>query len=404
METTTDRQAVLVVTAAGSSQRMGGGAKKEFLRLPSGLSVLAGAIEPFVRSLTLCACVVTYKSGDHGALEQAREAIRTSRLLRETFDGGGVPLILTEGGKDRQESVYNGLEALQAANIPNLASDTIVLVHDGARPFVTEPLIQKTFALACARGAAVPALEPSDTHKEIDENGKITRHLDRSRLAAVQTPQAFLFFPLLEAHRKARAGGKTYTDDTEIWNDYAAPVYTVRGEAANKKITYPADMPQEPQMIHTGLGYDIHRLIAGRPLLLGGVHIPFDRGEDGHSDGDVLLHAVTDALLGAAGLGDIGSYFPPSDMRWKDADSALLLRTAWQTVTEAGWRLGNIDCVVVLEAPKLLPYREHIRQSIADILGAERQLIFVKAKTREKLGEVGSGAAAEAYASCLLYK
>ena len=168
METTTDRQAVLVVTAAGSSQRMGGGAKKEFLRLPSGLSVLAGAIEPFVRSLTLCACVVTYKSGDHGALEQAHEAIRTSRLLRETFDGGGVPLILTEGGKDRQESVYNGLEALQAANIANLASDTIVLVHDGARPFVTEPLIEKRLRLRARAAQLFPRLSlPTRTKKSM---------------------------------------------------------------------------------------------------------------------------------------------------------------------------------------------------------------------------------------------
>lgn len=157
-------------------------------------------------------------------------------------------------------------------------------------------------------------------------------------------------------------------------------------------------------MIRTGIGYDLHRLVYGRPLMLGGVHIPFDKGEDGHSDGDVLLHAITDALLGAAGLGDIGELFPPSDIQWKGADSAKLLSSAWEIVTKEGWRLGNLDCVLALQEPRFLPWRELVRSSIARILCVANSQVFVKAKTGEGLGSVGTGAAVEAWATCLLEK
>ncbi len=155
-------------------------------------------------------------------------------------------------------------------------------------------------------------------------------------------------------------------------------------------------------MMRTGLGYDIHRLVTGRKLMLGGVAIPFDRGEDGHSDGDVLLHAVTDALLGAAGLGDIGEFFPPSDPRWKDADSAALLETAWDTVRQEGWTLENLDCVIVLERPKFLPFRAAVRERIASILNVPVSSVFVKAKTAEGTGDTGKGDAVQALAVCLL--
>ena len=155
-------------------------------------------------------------------------------------------------------------------------------------------------------------------------------------------------------------------------------------------------------MIRVGLGYDIHRLIEGRPLILGGIVLPFEKGEDGHSDGDVLFHAVTDAVLGASGLGDIGSYFPPEDAKWKDADSADLLRAVWKDVKAAGWELVNLDCVIKLERPKFLPHRRDVIQSIAGILGVEENQVFVKAKTGEKLPPVGTSEAVEAQVVCLL--
>ena len=157
-------------------------------------------------------------------------------------------------------------------------------------------------------------------------------------------------------------------------------------------------------MIRVGLGYDLHRLVENRKLILGGVVIPFEKGEDGHSDGDVLLHAVTDALLGASGLGDIGSYFPPEDPKWKNADSAKLLQAVWKDVLDEGWKLENLDCVVKLEKPKFLPKRQEVISSIAKILGVENERVFVKAKTGEKLPPVGTGDAIEAYVVCLLNK
>ncbi len=155
--------------------------------------------------------------------------------------------------------------------------------------------------------------------------------------------------------------------------------------------------------IRTGLGYDLHALTPGRNLVLGGIVIPFEKGEAGHSDGDVLLHAITDALLGAAGLGDIGQLFPPSDDTWKDADSRQLLKYAWNLVTEAGWKLGNLDCVIALEKPKFLPWRDQVCQSIADCLGVKKSQVFVKAKTGEKMGEIGMSQAVAVWATCLLY-
>ena len=157
-------------------------------------------------------------------------------------------------------------------------------------------------------------------------------------------------------------------------------------------------------MIRVGLGYDIHRLIEGRRLLLGGIELPFAKGEDGHSDGDVLFHAITDAVLGAVGLGDIGSFFPPEDMKWKDADSAQLLKTIMEKVRAAGWQIENLDCVVKLEKPKFIPYRQQVIESIARTLQIQPDQVFVKAKTGEKLPPVGTGDAVEATAVCLLSK
>lgn len=155
-------------------------------------------------------------------------------------------------------------------------------------------------------------------------------------------------------------------------------------------------------MIRTGLGYDLHRLTAGRPLVLGGVVIPFEKGEDGHSDGDVLLHAITDALLGAAGIGDIGEFFPPSDSRWKGADSRMLLAEAWSRVKAEGWQIENIDCIIALQQPKFLPWRQAVRESIAAVLDIDASAVFAKAKTGEGLGPVGTGEAVEVWASCLI--
>lgn len=397
----------LIIVAAGSSTRMGG-LKKEYLPLEKG-TVLSSAVKKFLESIPIKTIIIAIpKNGEEDAKKALFSDPEISALLKNTG------LIFIEGGKTRQESVLNALNVLHqntqnsiketGRNKTELNEKNLVLIHDGARPFVTKKIINDTLAAAACFGGAVPALQPVDTQKETDESGFIIRHLQRKNLAAVQTPQGFIFEPLFEAHKKASSDGCPYTDDTEIWGKYCGKVKIVEGDSVNKKITYPSDlqMIKENKMIRTGLGYDLHKLVEGRKLMLGGIEIPFEKGELGHSDGDVLLHAITDALLGACGMGDIGSFFPPEEPEWKDADSAKLLKTVWEKITGAGWQLENLDCVIAIEKPKFLPYREKVIASIAKILGVKNEQIFVKAKTGEKLGKIGRGEAVEAFATCLL--
>jgi 2-C-methyl-D-erythritol 4-phosphate cytidylyltransferase/2-C-methyl-D-erythritol 2,4-cyclodiphosphate synthase len=228
-------------------------------------------------------------------------------------------------------------------------------------------------------------------------------------LATAQTPQGFRLGPLLEAHRRADAEGVDATDDAELWARYAGPVAWTEGERDNRKITFREDLAfrpgrpagDGPPFFRVGEGWDIHRLVPGRRLLLGGVEVPSDRGEEGWSDGDVLLHAVIDALLGSAALGDIGLLFPPGALEWKDADSRDLTRRARDLVRHTGWRPVNLDCTVILERPKLAPYRDAIRTSLAELLDMETEAVSFKAKTMEGLGPVGEGRAVEARAVLL---
>lgn len=390
--------------AAGSSSRMGELGKKEYLPLNGG-SVLSETALVFLQTKLFSTVLVVHpKKG----LAAAKKAFYKNPLVAELSKDLNV--IFTPGGDTRQESVFNALKALDKKSpVSQKSSQTkkpprLVLIHDGARPFISQSLVKKTLAAALKYGAAVPALQPVETQKEMDSSSKIARHLKRSSLAAVQTPQGFLFPEILECHKKAKKEGKTdFTDDTEIWDNYSdKKTRVIPGEPGNIKITYPKDFAAPAFRI--GLGTDLHRLVEGRKLILGGVVLPYDKGEDGHSDGDALLHAITDALLGAAALGDIGSYFPPEDDKWKDADSAKLLQAAWKDVRAAGWELQNLDCVVKLQEPKFLPHRQKVRQSIARVLGVDVSQVFVKAKTGERVGPVGLCQAVETEAVCLLTK
>ena len=400
----TKNKVAVIVTAAGSSTRMGGD-KKEFLPTAHTKgTVLSAATEPFFSACPVEALVITLApgSGTEG-IEKTKKALFASPILQDIFAQDSSPkLFFTEGGATRQESVFKGLLLLQEKYPVD-----VVLIHDGARPFITANVISKVYKKVLEQGAAACGVPPVDTQKEVDKEGKILRHLNRSSLTSIQTPQGFLFKPLLEAHIQASTDGIIYTDDTAIWNTYVGSVFVTEGCSENKKITYPEDiylLKGKTMNIRTGLGYDLHRLTEDRNLMLGGVHIPYHKGELGHSDADVLLHAITDALLGAAAISDIGEMFPPSDARWKDCDSKQFLLAAWEKVKNAGWQLGNIDCVIAIEAPKILPFRNAIRESIANILGVSIEQIFVKAKTAEKLGAIGSGDAVEVWATCLLQR
>lgn len=456
--TTTTTNNAVVIVAAGSSNRMGELGKKEWLPLNGG-SVLSEAALVFLKTKLFSTIIIVHPKND---LAAAKKALYKNPLVQELSQG--VNVIFTPGGDTRQQSVFNALKALakaakngsqahcgatiidapQKERVKALSAacldrsykpPRLVLIHDGARPFITQSLVKKTVSATLKYGAAVPALQPVETQKEMDSSSKIARHLKRSSLAAVQTPQGFLFPEILECHKKAaKEKDAAFTDDTEIWDKYSAKkTRVIPGDPGNIKITYPKDVtagldcvqdknaggrnlgqdqnsrqakkaaPAAPAF-RIGLGTDLHRLVSGRSLILGGVVLPYDKGEDGHSDGDALFHAITDALLGAAALGDIGSYFPPEDDKWKDADSAKLLKAAWKDVRAAGWELQNLDCVVKLQEPKFLPHRQKVRQSIARVLGVDISQVFVKAKTGERVGPVGLCQAVETEAVCLLAK
>jgi 2-C-methyl-D-erythritol 4-phosphate cytidylyltransferase / 2-C-methyl-D-erythritol 2,4-cyclodiphosphate synthase len=405
---------VVIVTAAGRSERFGGG-KKELERLGS-RSVIDRAVAPFATLRDLGLLVVTAPSG---GIESIRAA-----LSPETRSALGERLVIVEGGASRRDSVRAGLEAIanaygiraaegrafRASSIPTELENAVVLVHDGARPWASPELAASVARAAAEKGAAIPVLPLSDTPKSVSPDGKVTGHPTRSSLAAAQTPQAFRFVPLLEAHRKAAAEGFDCTDDAELWARYAGPVFWVKGETENRKITFRADLglddaeAKSATALRVGQGWDLHRLVPGRRLMLGGVEIPSELGEEAHSDGDVLLHAVIDALLGAAALGDIGSHFPPEDESWRDADSRRLARTAAELVRGAGYEIVNIDCTVVLERPRLGPHRDAMRASMAEALGVDSSAISVKAKTSEGVDAAGEGRAIEAQAIVLLNK
>ncbi len=403
--TSKSKKLCILITAAGSSTRMGSGIKKEYMTMESG-TVLSTVIKRFLQftdSKLICVTVPPQGTPD------AEKAVFTDPELQILLQNNPeIKILFTEGGSSRQSSVHNGLKKLSEL-IPDI-ENYLAAIHDGARPFISRELIERTVEKAEESGATFPGLEPTETQKQINESGIVTAHLLRKNLISVQTPQVFFLKEILEAHNKASKDSCEYTDDTEIWNKYCGPVSSVKGDSQNIKITYPEDLqkiscssnsnPKENKMIHTGLGYDMHRLISGRKLVLGGIEIPFEKGEDGHSDGDVLLHAITDALLGASGLGDIGSFFPPEEAEWKDADSKKLLKTVWDKITAKGWKLENLDCVVKLEKPKFLPYRQQIIESISKVLDVPADSVFVKAKTYEKTGNWENQI--EAFATCLL--
>lgn len=393
----------LLLTAAGSSSRFAEG-KKEFRDL-GGKTVLRRSLDPFLALPGLEEIVVTHPKGREN---ETRESLGVDDLTPS-----GTPLFPTigfvEGGETRQESVRKGLEHLGSRGD---GKDAIVLVHDGARPWASPELVSSVLHGALSEGACVPLVDLADTPKIIGQDSVILDHPSRSKVKAAQTPQGFRLQELLKAHRTASEEGWACTDDSSLWHRYVGPVHFVPGAQSNRKITYREDlMPLEPERAASaaverriGEGWDIHPLTEGRALLLGGLKIDFPKGEAGHSDGDVLWHCVMDALLGAAGLGDIGFHFPPSEAEWKDADSSGLARHAAALVRGKGWEIENIDATVVIERPRLSSYKEAIRENMARVLGVDPGRISIKAKTYEGFGEVGQGRAVQARAVALLIR
>ncbi len=291
--------------------------------------------------------------------------------------------------------------------------DDLILIHDAARPLVTSAVIDRCIAGALEFGNAAAALPVTDTLKAAGEDLTVLRTVDRDGLWAMQTPQAFRLSTLYEAHSAARTMGWTGTDEAALVEHINEPVHLVLGDPSNLKVTRPEDLPLAEAIWQSrhpvplmppriGFGYDIHPLIEGRPLFLGGIEIPSPRGLDGHSDADVLLHALCDALLGAAGLPDIGHLFPNTDAAYKGISSLELLREVVRRLHEANYAVGNADMTLIAEAPKIAPYVGQMRSVIADALRVQPSQVGIKATTNEKLGALGRGEGIAAHAVALL--
>jgi 2-C-methyl-D-erythritol 4-phosphate cytidylyltransferase/2-C-methyl-D-erythritol 2,4-cyclodiphosphate synthase len=365
-----------IVVAAGRGLRAGGEIPKQYRRI--------GEV-PVIRP-----SLVLYSSHEEIAAVQPVIHPDDEILFGDAAHGLAV-LPWVAGGATRQASVRAGLESLAS-----LRPD-IVLVHDAARPFASAALVTRAIRAAADKGAAVPALPVVDTVKKIEPDGTIVETLDRSRLVTVQTPQAFSYSLLIDAHRRAaQAGREEFTDDAALaeWAGIAVSVF--EGEQANMKLTTPDDFARAEAArgaaladIRTGSGYDVHAFGAGDHVMLGGVRIPHTCGVVGHSDADVALHALTDAILGALADGDIGHHFPPSDPQWRGASSDRFLAFACERVRVRNGLIANLDVTIVCEAPRVGPHRDAIRARIAAIAGVAPERVGVKATTSETLGFTG---------------
>ena len=370
-----------VLVAAGSGSRFGAGPPKQFAPL-AGRPVIRHAAEALAPHVGLLQPV-----GDPGPVAEALAGL------------DHLPAV--PGGRTRQASVRAGLEALAPFD-PDL-----VLVHDAARPFVPEGTVAALVEALHAYPGALPAVPVADTLKRA-AGGVVEATVPRDGLYRAQTPQGFRFPVLLDLHR--RAADDSATDDTALLDAAGLPVALVPGSESNVKLTYPEDLVRLERILapvsvpRTGTGFDVHAFQAGRPLVLCGLIVPHEKGLAGHSDADVGIHALCDAIYGALAEGDIGRHFPPSESAWKDADSARFLRHAAERVRARGGRLANADVTLICERPKITPFAAAMQARLADLLGVEPGRVSVKATTTERLGFAGrgEGIAAQAVATVLL--
>ena len=375
-----------IIAAGGRGERFGAGQPKQLLSI-GGQTILERSVNAFLTHDAVNDLVVALPK----ELADAPPAylINTSKPLR-----------VVAGGARRQDSVAAAFRAV---------SDRcdVVVIHDAARPFASVDLIARTIAAAAESGAALAAVEARDTVKQVRDH-IVSATLDRRTIFLAQTPQAFR----RDVLRDALAITSDATDEAALAEQAGHPVRIVDGEASNIKITTRDDLAiaeainrsgaKPGRTGRAGLGYDLHRLVEGRPLILGGVTIPFERGLAGHSDADAVCHAITDAILGAAGAGDIGRHFPDTDPRWKGASSIDLLRRAVEIVHEQGLAVGNVDAIVILERPKLAPHVDAMRARLADVLGVTIDRVSIKGKTNEGVGELGRGEAIAVHAIAMV--
>lgn len=382
-----------ILAAGGEGVRLGAGMPKQFVEV-QGRSMLEMSLEALANHEEIDEVVVALPAGH---LDPPPACV--TRRWR-------CPVRVVAGGARRQDTVGQAFAAVST-------EADVVLVHDAARPFATAEVVSRVIAAAAASGAAIPALPATDTVKLARLDGDqtwIAGTLPRHEVQLAQTPQGFARH-VLGAALAGHAAAPMATDEAALVERLGHPVQLVAGDPVNMKVTTPDDLlvararagrRDDVPVPRVGIGYDLHRLVAGRRLILGGVEIAFELGLDGHSDADIVCHAVTDAVLGATGLGDIGRLFPDTSSRWKDADSVDLLRRAMETVRAAGWRVGNVDVTVIAERPKLSPHAEAMRGNLAAALDVDLSSVSVKAKTNERVDSMGRGESMACHAVVLM--
>ena len=385
---------VAIVAAGGRGARLGAGVPKQLLTI-GGESILRRSVRLFAEHERVDEVVVVLPP-DLAADVPADLGVR------------GKPVIVVAGGPRRQDSVRHGFDAVRGRA-------DVVVVHDAARPFASADLISRTIDAAVESGAALAALAASDTVKLAGDAGDagpvfVERTVPRERVFLAQTPQAFRA-DVLAAAIDAGRGSAVATDEAALAEAAGFPVRIVAGEPTNLKITTMTDLKAAEAIAgrasasartRVGTGYDLHRLVDGRPLILGGVTVPSEKGLAGHSDADVLAHAITDAVLGAVARGDIGRHFPDTDRQWKGASSMAMLAHAVALAGDSGFDILNVDAVVIAERPKLAPHLESIRASLAAVLGIETARVSVKGKTNEGVDAIGRGEAMAVHAVVLV--
>ena len=381
-----------LIVAAGRGVRARGPRPKQYAAI-GGVPVLAHALRPFLAHPDIALVAVAIARRDEALYQAAIAGLASGKLLSPIG-----------GGATRQASVGNGLRALRA-HLPDR-----VLIHDAARPFVTRDVIDRVLGALAQSPGAIAALPLADTLKEAGPGGRIAATVERAGLWRAQTPQGFRFADILAAHECARAAGlEDMTDDAAVAEWAGLPVALVLGSAANAKLTTPEDFAMAELAaggpdVRVGQGFDVHRLVAGDHVWLCGVRIAHTQALEGHSDADVALHALTDALLGAIGAGDIGQHFPDSDPRWRGAASSIFVGQALRLVRARSGTIGNVDVTLLCEAPRIAPHRDAMRRRVAELLELEETRVSVKATTTEGLGFAGrrEGIAAVATAMVVL--
>ncbi len=380
-----------VIAAGGSGTRMGGDIPKQFVQI-GGIPIIVRTLLKFETCPDIDEIIIVARDSDIETVKRISAEYKITKLTH-----------IVKGGATRQASVLNGI---------NAALGKFVFIHDAARPFVTTEQISEVVNETHRFGAAALGVPVMDTLKTVKNDGMILETVDRENKYYIQTPQGFEIEMIRNAHRDAEKNGVSVTDDCALAELFGASVKVVKGSPLNIKLTTPEDMvlaegilnseKGETKQMRVGLGYDVHRLVKGRELILGGVKIPYELGLLGHSDADVLLHAIMDAMLGAAALGDIGTHFPDTDEKWRGADSCMLLAVVRNTLKENGFSVVNIDATIIAQKPKLADFIPHMREKISEVLEISAACVSVKATTTEKLGFCGRGEGIAAEAICMI--